>query len=358
MGDAPVQQVNGENYRWWRQAGWQWYAELQLRRLSDPLYDRQEALLKEFFHDLAARHVEEEGRPLRVLEYGCGFGRHTRYLHQIDGLEIYGCDQSSGMLEVAGTLLFGRFPELEERLQLIEPQQRLPWEGGFFDVVFTVSVLMHVAPEDLEGRVAELRRLADRLVLNVEFPSPPHSFLWDDVHNGCWLHDLVGAHRAAGPCEMEVDADALAPGAAVYRTQPTPADGGVRVLRGGEWHEGQEAGRKALLDAVLDYGRFCRDRAQSNIEQERALNRRLAAANEELKKKERQLVSLRRTRAVRVANWLRRHALLRRAAQRAFDGLAAVRRGVRRLLGGASKEPAAAGEANADEVKTTEAVDE
>jgi len=368
MQEVSIQQVNGENYRWWQQAGWQWYAELQLRRLSDPLYDRQEALLKQFFRDLAARHQQERKRPLRVLEYGCGFGRHVKYLHQIDDVEIYGCDQSPGMLSVAGTLLFGRFPELEERLLQVKPNERLPWDDGFFDVVFTVSVLMHVAPDDLQDRVAELRRVADGMLLNIEFPSPPQSFLWDGAHNGCWLHDLLGAHRAAGPCEIEVDADALAPAAAVYHVRPASSDGGVRVLRAGEWREGDEPAREALLDAVLEYGRFCRDRTQESIEKERRVHRKLAAINNELRENEarlrwteRQLKALQHTRAVRIANWLGEHRVLRAPVAVLFDRIATLRRGVGRLLGGdkqhqnSQKQPE---HTTGEETETSEGADE
>ncbi|MHC4481579.1 MAG: class I SAM-dependent methyltransferase [Planctomycetota bacterium] len=354
-----------KNYQWWQDAGWEWYSELVRRRHEDPTYARQEAYLKQLFEDSAARWVQQKGRPLKVLEYGCGFGRHLKYLHQIEGIEVYGCDQSPSMLSVAKVLLLGRFPELEERLTLIEPDQRLPYEDGFFDVAFTVSVLIHVAPADLAGRVAELRRVADGMLLNVEFPPAPHSVLWDEVHEGCWLHNIVGAHQAVGPCSIEVDADTLAPAEAIYRVDPGSDDHSVKMLFRGEWAEEPEQLRRSTVDSMLEFAKYCRSRAQESFWRESNMSRVLGAANTEyrqdnaeyrrvnaeLRASVRDLqgevrglnaqvaffrhryTALESTRAVRAAYWLARHRRLRRVLKAGFDVVSGFRSGLLRLLG-------------------------
>ncbi|MCD6415715.1 MAG: methyltransferase domain-containing protein [Planctomycetes bacterium] len=340
-----------ENYRSWQNSSWNWYAELQFRRYTIPSYDAQEAFLKGYFSDAAGRCLEENGRPLRVLEFGCGFGRHLKYLHQMDGVEVYGCDQSPGMLSVARTLLLGRFPELEERIELVEPDQRLPYEDDAFDIVFTVSVLIHVSPEDVAGRVKELRRVARSRILNVELPPFTHSYLWDDAHGGCWLHDFPRLHRQAGPCIVEVDGDSLAPNAVIYDVACDGGRDGLRVLQGGKWAESPEQVQEARLNILLEYSKLCRGRAQQNFAREaetsrelrdeiRELKRRMRtlrvdnrSLNERVKKREQTIRRLRATRALKFSYWLANHPLLRPVAKTAFDALVGIRRFLPRALG-------------------------
>jgi SAM-dependent methyltransferase len=326
------------SYEWWQQTGWAWYAEVRRRRLSDDVYDRQEEFLEEFFRREAERCVREEGRPLRVLEYGCGFGRHLRYLHGIEGLELHGCDQSAGMLEVAGALLFGRFPELKDRIVGVEPEGPLPYEDGWFDVVFTVSVLLHVPPQSVNGRVAELRRVARRMVLHLEPPSTPVSYLWDDAHNGCWLHDLLGAHLSAGPCALGADADAIDPRAIVYRAEPAPAPR-VEMLLGGQRRSGLEAVREAMVAASLDYARRTYDQMRGLLKaQVTALSTALAEqvreamdARREVHRLEAQLehwLRMSRKPLFRAAGWFHVHP----AAERVLTALVLPFIGARRLV--------------------------
>ena len=322
-----------ENYLWWQQAGWEWYAEVRLRRETDPIYAQQESFLRNLFQKEASRWLREKGRPLRVLDYGCGFGRHIKYLHPLDGVQIYGCDQSASILAAGRTLLLGLFPELENRLTLVEPNQCLPYEDDSFDVVLTVSVLTHVAPEDLHGRVTELRRVAKHIVLNLEMPPAPHSLLWDEIHNGCWFHNLVEAHQTVGPCRIEVDADALAPRFAIYTIWPEAEPPGARMLFEGTWLEepGQLAG--AMMDACLKYAKSCQVSVQEKFGHQALSNQELYAANLQLAAVNRDLRALENTRAVRFSYWLSNHRRLRWVLGKGFDTVSGFRRWLLRLLG-------------------------
>jgi SAM-dependent methyltransferase len=338
------------NYLRWQRMGWDRYVELLLRRQAEPIYARQEQYLRQFFKAQAEQWLREQGRPLRVLEFGCGFGSHLKYLHQIKGLEVHGCDQSPAMLSVARTLLCGRFPELEDRLTLIEPRQRLPYKDGAFDVVYTLSVLIHVPPEDLQDRVAELRRVARHMVLNLELPCAPHSFLWDEAHDGCWLHNLVEAHTAVGPCRVEVDADSLGPTVAVYSVCQDGPEGATRVLHGGRWAEAPQEVQRALSEAVLEYGKSCREQPQETCREVSAQTaERLAEATARLEiQRQRigelrtQLRALQQSRAVRAAQWLDAHSYLKVVLKALYDAGTGLRKRLLSLFG-LRKVPAAGG---------------
>ncbi len=334
------------SYEWWQQTGWGWYSEVRHRRLVDDLYERQEAFLSDFFRREAERCMREERRPLRVLEYGCGFGRHLRYLHRIEGLEVHGCDQSPGMLAVAGTLLFGRYPELKERVVLIEPDARLPYEDGWFDVAYTVSVLLHMPPESVAGRVAELRRVARR-TFHLEPPSTPASYLWHRAHNGCWLHDILGIHQAAGACAVAVDADAIDPRAVVYRVEPA-SERSVGMQVGGRRCGGEDEVRAAMVEAILDYARESHERLSDQLTRVRE------QMGEDLRKKAAALVEARnevqrlsywrnasRKPLFRAASWMEMHPVAERAATGLIRPFVGARRLVLRLLGKRRPEPPA-----------------
>ena len=305
----------------WQESGWGWYAAVQARRRMDAFYAQQEQFVRAFFEEQARGAVQEAGRPLRVLEFGCAFGRHLRYLRRMGGLEVYGCEQSAAMLSVARTLLCEGHPEMEDRLVRVSPHERLPYEDGYFDIVYTVSALKRVSPEDLDQCVGELRRVAGDMVLHVGLPSTPRSFLWDEVR-GCWMHDLIGAHQAASPCAVEVDADSLAPRATVYKVKPAEANA-VRVLSHGQWHERPDEVLTGTVEAALEFARFCRMRAQSldaaHAKQAEEMAAELAA----------EMAALKRTRAARLSAWAANHPSVARLGAATFD--AASRAG--RLLG-------------------------
>lgn len=87
------------------------------------------------FRDVAPRAEE-----CRVLDLGCGIGRHVIYLHDM-GLNAYGVDLSDVAIRVAW--------EWGRRQQLPDPEQRilqgdiryLPWDDGFFHYAVSHGVL-------------------------------------------------------------------------------------------------------------------------------------------------------------------------------------------------------------------------
>ena len=180
-----------DNYAWWRDPAIHWSREIEQRRRYMPIYHLQEILLQEY--------VRRCG-PVRVLEFGCGFGRHLRYLRELPGVEVHGFDQSEAML---AEMDWAEPEWRSERIRHGDPLGRLPYEDGSFDVVFTVSVLIHVRPEDIDAVLRELLRVTRWQILHVENPVSGKTVLGSEAHCGCWVHDLAGAYRRLGH-EIEV----------------------------------------------------------------------------------------------------------------------------------------------------------
>lgn len=107
-------------------------------------------------HDLAALRLERvlEGIPdgqVRVLEVGCGAGRHTRAIkHYRPESRVNGCDLSERAIEEAKAA----GGEIDYR---IGDALNLPYGEGDFDIVVILDVLEHV--ENPEQAIAEVRRV-------------------------------------------------------------------------------------------------------------------------------------------------------------------------------------------------------
>jgi hypothetical protein len=177
------------NYLYWRGAGNVWATEYDRRKTRHPYYHITEMLVLD--------HVLHHA-PCRVLEWGCGTGRHLRNLSEVPGVDAYGFDQSESM--VAG--MTWAAPEWRAaHVAVAGPTGPLPYPDAHFDVVVTSEALLHTRPEDLGGRLGEFARVCRGHILHIE--APPAWQGYSSSCLGCWGHDLVAAYRTLGlHCEV------------------------------------------------------------------------------------------------------------------------------------------------------------
>ncbi|MHA2192919.1 MAG: class I SAM-dependent methyltransferase [Candidatus Thorarchaeota archaeon] len=104
----------------------------------------------------------------KVLDVGCGSGRHLVYLSK-RGFETYGFDVSQSALSLAHDWLE------EEGLQATiikhQMEQRFPYQDSFFDAVISTQVIHHNRMREILFTVSEIERVL-RLggVIFVSFP--------------------------------------------------------------------------------------------------------------------------------------------------------------------------------------------
>ncbi len=93
----------------------------------------------------------------RVLDLGCGIGRHVIYCHEM-GLDGYGIDLSDSAIRVA--------VEWASRVGMKEPEskiiqgdiRKLPWPDGFFDYAVSHGVLDSMSSQIASVAWSELAR--------------------------------------------------------------------------------------------------------------------------------------------------------------------------------------------------------
>lgn len=217
------------------------YAEQQAtRRPDNPGYARQEAWL----HAFLSGRASELGRPLRVLDFGVGFGRMAHVLADIPELDYHGFDISEAMLEPLWQAPPARYADgIRERVRIGDDVREVFGEQRF-DVVFTVSVMIHNSPAQAADVLAGMRAVmaADGVICLVENVPVSVSMLANEWHAGCWVHDVAGTLAP----DMHVDVDGTSiPGHGIYLLRDAPGAREVRVL-GGDGFEAVDEGAYLL----------------------------------------------------------------------------------------------------------------
>jgi len=95
-------------------------------------------------------------RTKRVLDLGCGSGRHTIYLAE-NGFEVYGIDISEEGIKSCRKRLAEK--NLHAKLAVGSIFEELPYKQSFFDVVVCIRVINHAVIEDVRKAIVEVERV-------------------------------------------------------------------------------------------------------------------------------------------------------------------------------------------------------
>lgn len=94
----------------------------------------------------------------RVLDLGCGIGRHVIYCHDM-GLEAYGVDLSNAAINVATEWAAQKGMSEADRKILQGDIRQLPWEDGFFSFAISHGVLDSMPFDIARAACMELARV-------------------------------------------------------------------------------------------------------------------------------------------------------------------------------------------------------
>lgn len=147
---------------------------------------RLAAQSKTFYAKVRDRFAEHAGMPLadaRVLDYGCGWGRLTRFFSRDVAVgRLHGCDPVQSILDVCRDS--GVHAELS-RTEFVP--ERLPY-GEPFDLAYAFSIFTHLSERAAEASVRALHgalRPGGILVMTVR---PP-----DYLHFNPFMHDVLAS---------------------------------------------------------------------------------------------------------------------------------------------------------------------
>lgn len=109
--------------------------------------------------------LEQIPRNARMLEVGCNCGNQLLLLQDMGFTNLWGAEVQLYALESAR----GRVQDV----QLAQASALdLPYEDGYFDLVFTSGVLIHISPADLPRALDEIHRCARTWIWGLEYYAP------------------------------------------------------------------------------------------------------------------------------------------------------------------------------------------
>lgn len=99
---------------------------------------------------------------MRILEVGCNIGNQLLCLKEMGFNNLYGIELQEYAVE--------RLRRRTTQLHVIQGSAfDIPFKEGFFDLVFTSGVLIHIAPEDLSKAMGEIHRCSRRYIWGTEY---------------------------------------------------------------------------------------------------------------------------------------------------------------------------------------------
>jgi pseudaminic acid biosynthesis-associated methylase len=114
---------------------------------------------------LNERFIGHLPRDVRILEVGTNIGNQLQLLSRQGFSELYGIELQWGALDIARRNL--------PRANLVQGTALdIPFRDGFFDVVYTAGVLIHIGPTDLATAQREIVRCSSRYVWGDEYYAP------------------------------------------------------------------------------------------------------------------------------------------------------------------------------------------
>ena len=147
--------------------------------------------------EMNAAFLGELPRASRLLEVGCNTGMQLLGLQAAGFTHLYGIELQAYAVEKAREFVRG--------VNILQGSGfDLPFRDGFFDLVCTNGVLIHIAPTDLPRLMAEMLRCTRRYIWGFEYYAPEttaveyrgnEGFLWKANFAQLFLDTFPGQLR-------------------------------------------------------------------------------------------------------------------------------------------------------------------
>jgi pseudaminic acid biosynthesis-associated methylase len=156
----------------------------------DALYLRRLGVTRRALNE---RFLGDLDREARILEIGSNVGNQLRALAAMGFCNLYGIEPNAYALERARSLTQG--------LNLIQGSAfDIPFRDGWFDVVFTSGVLIHISLADLPAAQREIHRCSARYIWGYEYWAPQFTGVtYRGRENAMWKGDYAASYLAGFP---------------------------------------------------------------------------------------------------------------------------------------------------------------
>jgi pseudaminic acid biosynthesis-associated methylase len=115
--------------------------------------------------EMNRKFLSDVPKDARILEVGCNLGNQLVLLQNLGYTNLYGVEVQEYAIEAA------RARTRNIQLALASAFD-LPYEDGYFDLVFTAGVLIHISPQDLPVAMDEIHRCSKEYLMGSEYYAP------------------------------------------------------------------------------------------------------------------------------------------------------------------------------------------
>ena len=130
-------------------------------------------------------------RDMRILEVGCNIGNQLLILQGMGFNSLYGIDIQHEAIELSKSK--------SKNINIIYGSAfDIPFRDGFFDLVFTSGLLIHISPGDIGSVLSEIYRCTNRFVWGLEYYAPEYTEI--RYHGECdllWKADFADLYLNA-----------------------------------------------------------------------------------------------------------------------------------------------------------------
>ena len=127
----------------------------------EELYTRNYGLSRT---ELNRRFLDNLDRSMRILEVGSNVGNQLLCLQRMGFGALYGIELQSYAVEISKSK--------SKNINIIQGEaSNIPFKDGYFDMVFTSGVLIHIAPKNLQDVLGEIHRCTKKYIFGFEYYS-------------------------------------------------------------------------------------------------------------------------------------------------------------------------------------------
>lgn len=124
-------------------------------------------------------------RSIKILEVGSNIGNQLLCLQKIGFKNLFGIEPQGYAVEFS--------KKITSDINIIKGDAfDIPFKDGYFDMVFTSGVLIHINPKDIRNALKEVYRCSSKLIWGLEYFSEKYEDILYRGHKGLlWKTDFV-----------------------------------------------------------------------------------------------------------------------------------------------------------------------
>lgn len=148
--------------------------------------------------DINKEFLDQLDRNIRILEVGCNVGQQLSLLQKMGFKNLYGIELQSYAVEKA--------KERTKDINIIQGSGfDIPFKDGYFDLVYTCGVLIHIHPDDLNKIMDEMYRVTSKYIWGFEYHDEETKQVTYHGHEGfLWKTNFIKKFIARHPKLKEV----------------------------------------------------------------------------------------------------------------------------------------------------------